>query len=268
MHPGKDLYVSGEAPTLDLEGRVESGTLRIGRSGDFLMKSKDFTANAIQLEDQAVLNVLVPEDGDPQSVRFSNLTLGYGVVLNFTQPNVTLTADSLEMLPASVIKVSAETAQLHVIADSVTIHDNAEISVTGQGLADLSTASAGEMCVCGVGGGCLCVCVRACVRVRVCVCVRACVHLCTCVRVSACVRACQFVAVLFLSLVALLSFCTQRSNKERKLSTLKIKREKQKVSFINILIKNFFFFKSAVQMAFSNSHFSDFSLPFQINFTC
>ena len=158
MHPGKDLYVSGEAPTLDLEGRVESGTLRIGKSGKFLMKSKNFTVKAIQLEDQAVLNVLVSEDGDSQSVNFSNLTLGYGVVLNFTQPNVTLTADSLEMLPASVVKVSAETARLHVIADSVTIHDNAEISVTGQGLGDLSAASAGEMCV-GVGG---CACVRSC----------------------------------------------------------------------------------------------------------
>ena len=173
-HPGKDLYVSGEAPTLDLEGRVESGTLRIGRSGDFLMKSKDYTANAIQLDDQAVLNVLVPDDGDSQSVKFSNLTLGYGVVLNFTQPNVTLTADSLEMLPASVIKVSAETARLHLIADSVTIHDNADISVTGQGLADLSNASAGEMCVCvWGGGGCLCLCMRAFVR--------ACVHVCACI---------------------------------------------------------------------------------------
>ena len=95
------------------------------------------------------------------------------------------------------------------------------------------------------------------------------VRACMCVRVSAraCLSFCCF-SVLFLFLVALLSFCTQRSNKERKLSTLKIKREKQKVSFINILIKKFFFFKSAVQMAFSNSHFSDFSLPFQINFTC
>ena len=193
-HPGKDLYVSGEAPTLDLEGRVESGTLRIGRSGDFLMKSKDYTANAIQLDDQAVLNVLVPDDGDSQSVKFSNLTLGYGVVLNFTQPNVTLTADSLEMLPASVIKVSAETARLHVIADSVTIHDNAEISVTGQGLADLSNASAGEMCVCGVGGGCLCVCVRACVRA--CVRMRACVCACICARVCVCLRACVLVSLL------------------------------------------------------------------------
>ena len=108
------------------------------------MKSKDFTTSAIQLEDQAVLNVLVSEDGVSQSVDFSNLTLGYGVVLNFTQPNVTLRATNLEMLPASVIKLAAKTAQLHIIADSAMIHDNAEISVTGQGLDDLSAASAGE----------------------------------------------------------------------------------------------------------------------------
>ena len=144
VHPGKDLFVSGENPTFDLEGRVESRAIHIGRSGEFLMKSKDFTTSAIQLEDQAVLNVLVSEDGVSQSVDFSNLTLGYGVVLNFTQPNVTLRATNLEMLPASVIKLAAKTAQLHIIADSAMIHDNAEISVTGQGLDDLSAASAGE----------------------------------------------------------------------------------------------------------------------------
>ena len=144
LHPGKELFVSGQTPTLDLEGRLESGTIHIAKSGRFLMKSKDFVTDRIELDDETVMSMLVVEADGSQTVDFTNLRLGFGVTLNFTESNVTVRATHLEMLPSSVIKTSARPAQLLIEADSAMIHDNAQISVSGQGLDSLTVPAQGE----------------------------------------------------------------------------------------------------------------------------